>query len=531
MALVPSSVASNGKPLDLYFALEGAAGAPQLLSQSGNTISLSGGGGSVNVASATAVATSTQKLTAQTYNTGFNSTTFSGLVRSEGRIISEPPLGLGTAELNGGLAEVVIGAVDPSANPTIRFQKAPAADATIAYDASAGAFVFSPALPVPAAPDLAAVLAAGDDASGQPINYVGPIKMDGTTPSIKFAEASNTQAITNIAAGFANFWFLTVADTTGFVVSQTCEISGIDAVDGSLNPIVPSPFNTGGALGLTAMVQNVIAPSTIWISYSGVGAPNPPGPPTPVLTGAAQIVQVSTKTLIDVNSSGHVNINDRQIFTQNPFMYFRPAGGSSGQNCLSLAQGANTSMELGEAGAQNVLYRQAGQGGDRVELEMSATGNTVDLRSMITGGVMSVSACQNASTADRARIVMREATADIGFRVAGAEVMTLGASLLDLSGADIKVRSDTGSVDFFNAANASRASLNLDEATSKVSLTHSAGEVALDAVGGSVSISTDVDLILDGAGIIAASAGGNSGQHLRIKLNGVYYKIKLENDV
>jgi hypothetical protein len=28
----------------------------------------------------------------------------------------------------------------------------------------------------------------------------------------------------------------------------------------------------------------------------------------------------------------------------------------------------------------------------------------------------------------------------------------------------------------------------------------------------------------------SGTAGGNSGQHLRIKLNGTYYKIKLEND-
>jgi hypothetical protein len=38
------------------------------------------------------------------------------------------------------------------------------------------------------------------------------------------------------------------------------------------------------------------------------------------------------------------------------------------------------------------------------------------------------------------------------------------------------------------------------------------------------------DLVLEGANLEFASAGGNSGQHLRIKLNGTYYKIKLESD-
>jgi hypothetical protein len=38
------------------------------------------------------------------------------------------------------------------------------------------------------------------------------------------------------------------------------------------------------------------------------------------------------------------------------------------------------------------------------------------------------------------------------------------------------------------------------------------------------------DLIFTGSSIISGSAGGNSGQHLRIKINGTYYKIKLEDD-
>jgi hypothetical protein len=41
---------------------------------------------------------------------------------------------------------------------------------------------------------------------------------------------------------------------------------------------------------------------------------------------------------------------------------------------------------------------------------------------------------------------------------------------------------------------------------------------------------TTGDLILTGTNLQSATHGGNSGQHLRIKLNGTYYKIKLEND-
>jgi hypothetical protein len=41
---------------------------------------------------------------------------------------------------------------------------------------------------------------------------------------------------------------------------------------------------------------------------------------------------------------------------------------------------------------------------------------------------------------------------------------------------------------------------------------------------------TTGDLILTGTNLQSGSASGNSGQHLRIKLNGTYYKIKLEDD-
>jgi collagen type VII alpha len=50
------------------------------------------------------------------------------------------------------------------------------------------------------------------------------------------------------------------------------------------------------------------------------------------------------------------------------------------------------------------------------------------------------------------------------------------------------------------------------------------------ATGNSLELSMGQDLVLSGANIISGSAGGSSGQHLRILLNGVYYKIKLEND-
>lgn len=132
MSLTPTPVAGGGiLPSNYYFALKNDPGLNQTLSLSSNTLSISGGN-SVNIADATTVSTSAVKLTAQSYVAGFNATNFTSKVISEGVIQSSPPLGNGSAVLNGGLAEVTIGAT--VGNPKVVFEKAPAPNAAIDYD-------------------------------------------------------------------------------------------------------------------------------------------------------------------------------------------------------------------------------------------------------------------------------------------------------------------------------------------------------------------------------------------------------------
>ena len=77
MSFVPQAYANPTTP---YYIPAGATGAGGTLSLSGDVISLSNGGGSVNVATATAVALTTAKTTAMTYDTGLQSTEFDGQV-------------------------------------------------------------------------------------------------------------------------------------------------------------------------------------------------------------------------------------------------------------------------------------------------------------------------------------------------------------------------------------------------------------------------------------------------------------------
>ena len=108
MSLTPTPVAGGGSlPGSYYFALQNDPGLNQTLSLVGNTLAISGGN-SVNIAAATTVAASAQKLTSQSFIPGFNTTNFTGDVRSEGRVVSAPPLGQGSATLNGDAANVTI---------------------------------------------------------------------------------------------------------------------------------------------------------------------------------------------------------------------------------------------------------------------------------------------------------------------------------------------------------------------------------------------------------------------------------------
>jgi hypothetical protein len=92
-----------------------------------------------------------------------------------------------------------------------------------------------------------------------------------------------------------------------------------------------------------------------------------------------------------------------------------------------------------------------------------------------------------------------------------AGITTVSATTLNLTASSILTMSATGAGAYMSAT------INDD-----ISLTSTAGDI--------VNTMTAGDLVFNGVNIQSGTSGGNSGQHLRIKLNGVYYKIKLEND-
>jgi len=93
------------------------------------------------------------------------------------------------------------------------------------------------------------------------------------------------------------------------------------------------------------------------------------------------------------------------------------------------------------------------------------------------------------------------------------------------------IKSESGGVRFHNSSNVQRATFNYAQLTDKITMECvGTGTVALTAGTGGLELSTDSDLVFTGAALQSGTSGGSCGQHLRIKLNGVFYKIKLEND-
>lgn len=92
-----------------------------------------------------------------------------------------------------------------------------------------------------------------------------------------------------------------------------------------------------------------------------------------------------------------------------------------------------------------------------------------------------------------------------------------------------------------NGTNTIDIDASLGKPEIKFTETGNTGSISIDNDTGNLDISssnniilkpndTNGDIIFTGGNLKFASAGLNSGQHLRINLNGTYYKIRLEND-
>jgi hypothetical protein len=107
---------------------------------------------------------------------------------------------------------------------------------------------------------------------------------------------------------------------------------------------------------------------------------------------------------------------------------------------------------------------------------------------------------------------------------------TSPSAALHINGS-LVLQSDTNAMNFMNAAGTITSGLAYANTTSSITLKNTGGDVVVDANGGGVSLKTDTILELDGISILTGSAGASSGDFLRLKINGTFYKIALLADV
>jgi hypothetical protein len=105
--------------------------------------------------------------------------------------------------------------------------------------------------------------------------------------------------------------------------------------------------------------------------------------------------------------------------------------------------------------------------------------------------------------------------------------INVGGGITANSGS-VSMTSTSGSIEL----HANGSNLVLASGSDAVTISSGGGDnISLTAGGGGLILTTDGDLFMNGAGIQDTAFGTASGQYLRIKVNGTFYKVQLLDDV
>ena len=584
MSLLPNTVASGGQiPGDLYFALKSDIPAVQVLSQNGNNVSLSGGGGSVNIAATTSVASSAQKTTAITYDNGFLATTVDGELLIHGRTeVGEPlnPANLsvnGTLEVRGPLEDnnAATGSaaqfLSAGAGGEVIWSTIPGGSGIVAVNAGTNISIPDPGVPV-----VSVAISSDLDMNGYDIYNASNLTLRSDTGLLK---------IRSEGTGGANG--VAIQTTTApIVLSTNNEIQlsadgniGIETSTGLVSISNPTIGNGGAQLNLngSASIRGDTAQLQVLdgagvqkgvLSYNSIdGQTHLDGNDLAISAGLGVSLTAGNDDLSLLASIGSVNIESHSNI-----------GISCNSNGVISVGGADTSQV-------NISTKDGGSlvgiNGETVNITggfLNATlGGSI---SLITSGTVGITADDpiTISTTGNTDVITISSASDLGLSgqvvtISGGAGVGITASDSDVSIAS--VLSGNVSISAYEALGLSTVnnSIGITSATdttitaggaitttsANVSMTASAGGIELhsngsnlvlaslaDAVtissgggdnvsitagGGGLILTTAGDLFMNGAGIQDTNFGTASGQYLRIKLNGTYYKIQLLDDV
>jgi len=175
-----------------------------------------------------------------------------------------------------------------------------------------------------------------------------------------------------------------------------------------------------------------------------------------------------------------------------------------------------------------------GDGGARtfnLENKVNATDNRLYLFNNQGGGIYTSSGIINANTASQLFLTYNDNANTKSTTITTADNTTssiVHSNTVDANSFDITTNTDLNLISTKAGGSTQVGSLNGVEIRGDSSVVLN----ATNNSGGSITLSCNStgDLNINGANLESSSSGGNSGQHLRIKLNGTYYKIQLQND-
>lgn len=209
------------------------------------------------------------------------------------------------------------------------------------------------------------------------------VEFEGNAPRIVYGRAGAILSITGYSGSVIGQFQFSTSTTAGIVYNQSCVVSGVDAIDGIGNPIVPSPFNS-----VATVSTYLVDPSDIVIAYSP-----PISGATPVPTASAQISQISYKSLVSVDqASGAVDIANGTISGggTTTSLVFKGDSSAPNSNLYLTTQANNAILALNTTNSGGSVFNLAPSGGGKMVIEQNTVTLTNYIRSARDNGTFSM---------------------------------------------------------------------------------------------------------------------------------------------
>jgi hypothetical protein len=485
----------------------GGGGFVQTISLAGDTISLSPSGGSVNVGSATSVASVVQKTTAQTYDTGFLFTEFNSLVKLPELQVSDPT-SANPVIIDGGNAQVQIGDVVGTAPPTIDFYTQPTANANLNFynaiglpDANISYSGANNKISV-VAPNISLDAGAGglvEMTSAGAVDITGTgVELNAGAVSITLTPSPASPAGVFIATGTGG----RVEISQGDLFMNTNDIQDVSTLQAgfltnntNISPdlTINAPFGNVLIEGISIDGTTITAPATnadINFAMNGTGGLTVSN--TSAVGGADPML-----TLTNVNTTGG---------TANPVKILTYKNDSN--TTASDLIGEYTVRANGGGATSSTPY-------DYTSIKSFARGvgaNNVD-------GSIALQVAENGTPSSANLLTYLECNggnADVDIR----KPLDMNGNNITTSLTDLTITT-TGSAGTGSLSLTSKAGADISLTSGNV-LNLSADPAQAVKINGN-------SFELSGASLLVGSAGGSSGQHLQISVNGTTYVIALLN--